>query len=73
MQYPTWLAENKSKISESEYSKYDKQRGIITDILAEFDKEQATDTDDVKNSRFEKIMDLMQKVRKRISVLFPLV
>ena len=62
LQYPDWLSKNKEKISESEYNNYTKQKDIIGDILKEFDKEKATDTDDEKNKRFDKIMGLMQRV-----------
>ena len=62
-QYPPWLETNKSKIKEAEYDSYSKQNDIIKQILAEFDKEGSSDTDDVKKQRFEKIMDLMQRVK----------
>ena len=68
LQYPDWLSKNKEKISESEYNNYTKQKDIIGDILKEFDKEKATDTDDEKNKRFDKIMGLMQKVSTLIAL-----
>ena len=68
LQYPDWLSKNKEKISESEYNNYTKQKDIIGDILKEFDKEKATDTDDEKNKRFDKIMGLMQRVSTLIAL-----
>ena len=61
-QYPKWLTDNEGKISEKEHSNYTKQNEIIKEILVEFEKEKATDAEDVKKQRFEKIMDMMQRV-----------
>ncbi|XP_045210492.2 peroxisomal biogenesis factor 19-like [Mercenaria mercenaria] len=61
--YPAWLTENKGKITDKEHTNYTKQSEIIKDILAEFETENSTDSEEVKKQRFEKIMDMMQKMQ----------
>ena len=61
-QYPKWLDENKSGTEASLYERYRTQHKIIEDICVEFEKETDREAEDVKKLRFEKIVDLMQKV-----------
>ncbi|KAG0346785.1 hypothetical protein BG004_000827 [Podila humilis] len=55
--YPQWLEENKGKISESEYARYEKQYGYVKEIVAFFDK---PDFDDKSETQSKSIIDLMQ-------------
>ncbi|KAF8952434.1 Peroxisome chaperone and import receptor [Haplosporangium bisporale] len=55
--YPQWLKDNKDKISESEYARYEKQYGFVNEIVAFFDK---PDFDDKNETQNKSIIDLMQ-------------
>ncbi|KAF9392073.1 Peroxisome chaperone and import receptor [Podila verticillata] len=55
--YPQWLKDNKDKISESEYARYEKQYGFVNEIVAFFDK---PDFDDKNETQSKSIIDLMQ-------------
>lgn len=61
--YPTWLAENKGKIDQAEYERFEKQQRLMQQVCAELEPEQESDPDDVKRKRFEKVLDLMQKMQ----------
>jgi peroxin-19 len=56
------LTDNEGKITQKQHSDYTKQNEIIKEILVEFEKEKAADSEEVKKQRFEKIMDMMQRV-----------
>ena len=60
--YPTWLEENKTKISSSDYEKYRKQEEIVTKLCVLFEEEKDDEADVTKKERLAKIIDLMQKV-----------
>ncbi|KAF9293760.1 Peroxisome chaperone and import receptor [Mortierella antarctica] len=55
--YPQWLKDNKDKISESEYARYEKQYGYVNEIVEFFDK---PDFDDKSEAQSKSIIDLMQ-------------
>lgn len=61
--YPDWLRDNQTKVKDDDYNKYSKQYDIIKDILVEFEEEKESDSEDVKKTRFDKVMDLMQKMQ----------
>lgn len=61
--YPSWLSENKAKISESEYQRYSKQHECMAQVCIEFESERPNDTEDVKNKRFEQILNVMQQMQ----------
>ncbi|ELT92282.1 hypothetical protein CAPTEDRAFT_224754 [Capitella teleta] len=62
--YPTWLSENKEKISSEEYSKYAKQNDLMGEIVREFDEEKDADSDESKRLRFDRIMNVMQQMQE---------
>lgn len=62
-QYPTYLKENKGKIPEKDYERYEKQLTILNEICAEFDKENKDTTEAEKKARFPKVMELMQQMQ----------
>lgn len=62
--YPVWMDENKSKLSETDYNRYIKQYEHIRQICVEFEKEKDDDTEQVKKERFQKLLELMQKVNE---------
>ncbi|KAG0042391.1 Peroxisome chaperone and import receptor [Gryganskiella cystojenkinii] len=55
--YPQWLKDNKDKISESEYARYEKQYGYVKEIVEFFDR---PDFDDKSDSQAKSVIDLMQ-------------
>ena len=52
--YPDWLADNRSKISDSEFDNYNKQFEVTKQICHEFEKAEPDS---------EQVMDLMQKMQ----------
>ena len=64
-QYPTWLEENKSKLSDDEFSRFTRQQELVSRVCLEFESEKPNDSDTVKKARTEKIMELMQNVSVR--------
>lgn len=62
--YPAYLAENESKLEASELETYRKQYELMTNICVVFEEEEMEDTPEVKNQRFEKLMDLMQQMQE---------
>lgn len=62
MQYPSWLTENKEKISSIEFTKYNDQQKIVHKLCLLFENEKETDAEDLKKQRSAKVVDLMQKV-----------
>ncbi|CAB3233861.1 unnamed protein product [Arctia plantaginis] len=61
--YPTWLAENKGKIDQAEFERFEKQQQLMNQVCNELEPEQESDPDDVKRKRFETVLDLMQKMQ----------
>lgn len=59
-QYPEWLEANKSSLSPEDRQRYEQQAKIMGEICAHFEREDQDPAD--KESTFENIMELMQKV-----------
>ncbi|KAL5020393.1 hypothetical protein ScPMuIL_003285 [Solemya velum] len=62
--YPKWLKTNESKVEKSKLENYKKQHSLIKSICTEFEAEKASDSDSMKNTRFQNILDLMQKMQE---------
>lgn len=62
LQYPPWLEEHKATLPADQYDNYCKQLEIMKKLVAEFEAESESDSEDVKRQRFQKIMDNMQQV-----------
>lgn len=60
--YPSYLDENKDKISSIDMDRYQKQQELFKVICAELEKESLNDSADVKNERFKIVLKNMQKV-----------
>ncbi|KAG0355393.1 Peroxisome chaperone and import receptor [Podila minutissima] len=58
--YPQWLQDNKGKISESEYARYEKQYGYVKEIVAFFDK---PEFDDKSDTQAKSVILLMQNMQ----------
>lgn len=63
-QYPKWLEDNSSKVSEKDLENYTKQFELMKTIVHEYESEGTGDSEDVKKKRFEKILDTMQKMQE---------
>lgn len=63
-QYPDWLRNNRDKIDRTEYDKYELQHKLMTSIIQEFDDERPTDSDESKRLRFERILNIMQRMQE---------
>ncbi|KAL4711373.1 hypothetical protein ACJJTC_019214 [Scirpophaga incertulas] len=61
--YPAWLAENKGKIEQSEYERFEQQLELMQKVCTELEPEQESDPEDVKRKRFETVLELMQKMQ----------
>lgn len=66
-QYPKWLEANKSSLSPEDFQRYEQQAQIMTEICGHFEGEKQ---ESEKESTFENIMDLMQKVDRSCSQLY---
>ncbi|KAI9274340.1 Pex19 protein [Phascolomyces articulosus] len=58
--YPDWLKENKDKLSQAEYEKYEKQHELCKQVVAKYD---ASNFDEKNEAQSREIMDLMQKMQ----------
>lgn len=66
-QYPKWLEANKPSLSPEDFQRYEQQAQIMTEICGHFEGEKQ---ESEKESTFENIMDLMQKVDRSCSHLY---
>lgn len=62
LQYPGWLEENKSKLSEADLKRYTSQLEIVQQIVAELEKEGAEDD----KQHLERMVELMGKVSNHL-------
>ncbi|XP_065055998.1 peroxisomal biogenesis factor 19-like [Rhopilema esculentum] len=62
--YPTWLKENKTKLSEDDYGRYVRQQELVSRLCCEFEGETENESDEGKKLRLDRIMDLMQKMQQ---------
>ncbi|ORY98056.1 Pex19 protein family-domain-containing protein [Syncephalastrum racemosum] len=58
--YPTWLAENKDKLSQSDYEKYEKQLDLCKQIVAKYEE---PGFDEKNEAHGKEVMDLMQRMQ----------
>eukprot|EP00088_Acartia_fossae_P017791 TRINITY_DN20191_c0_g1_i1.p1 TRINITY_DN20191_c0_g1~~TRINITY_DN20191_c0_g1_i1.p1 ORF type:complete len:260 (+),score=81.69 TRINITY_DN20191_c0_g1_i1:82-861(+) len=63
-QFPAWLEENKTKISQPEYENFESQYDITQKICAHFEKDDIGGTDEGKKENFQKILTLMEEMQK---------
>lgn len=62
MQYPDWLSANNGKVPKQQFDCYVKQFDIVSKLCDLYSSEKDADTQQVKDERFEKILDLMTEV-----------
>ncbi|XP_066931743.1 peroxisomal biogenesis factor 19-like [Clytia hemisphaerica] len=61
--YPSWLSENKEKLTPEDYLKYKSQNDIVVQLCDLFEQEADTDTEQTKKERTSKVVELMQKMQ----------
>nr|XP_032525858.1 peroxisomal biogenesis factor 19 [Danaus plexippus plexippus] len=61
--YPDWLRDNKGKLPQEDYERYEKQQSLMNQVCSELEPEQESDPEDVKRKRFEKVLKLMQQMQ----------
>ena len=61
--FPDWLADNRNKVSDEEFVKYNKQFELTKKICFLYEEEASSDTAEVKKKRFDLVMELMQKMQ----------
>ncbi|XP_059479954.1 peroxisomal biogenesis factor 19 [Neocloeon triangulifer] len=62
--YPGWLDENRATLPEEKIANIVRQQELMKKVCEELEKESASDTDDVKSKRFDKVLDLMQQMQE---------
>ncbi|XP_046447097.1 peroxisomal biogenesis factor 19-like [Daphnia pulex] len=62
--YPDWLADNRPKLEPAQFEKYNRQYAVMQQVCTEFENDNDTDDAATKNSRFEKILTLMQQMQE---------
>ena len=61
-QYPEWIGAHRDKLSDTDYKRYSEQLEVMRAVCDEFEKEQASDSQEEKQARFDKVMQLMHQV-----------
>lgn len=62
--YPAWLVENGDKIDAADKERYTKQQALFKVICVDLEQEKPDDSTDVKNERFKKVLENMQKLHE---------
>lgn len=68
--YPAWLAENGDKIDAADKERYMQQQELFKKICADLRQEKADDSAEVKNARFSRVLENMQRVRAAAADVF---
>ena len=61
--FPDWLADNRNKVTDEEFVKYNKQFALSKKICFLYEEEKDEESSDIKKKRFEKVMELMQEMQ----------
>lgn len=61
--YPDWLRENGDKVPNEDKERYEKQLKMMEDVCRELEQEKADDPADVKRTRFQKVLEMMQSMQ----------
>lgn len=62
--YPKYLEENADKLSAEDKDRYEKQLGLFKSLSIELESENPDDSQTIKQERFKKILDNMQKLHE---------
>ncbi|CAD6230554.1 GSCOCG00006817001-RA-CDS [Cotesia congregata] len=61
--YPDWLDEKKSNLAAADFERYTRQFLLMQKVCKELETEKSDDADEVKKSRFDKVLDLMHEMQ----------
>lgn len=61
--FPGWLQENDQKLSKEDKERFIKQKELMEEVCKELEGEKEDDSVDVRRTRFEKVLTLMQKLQ----------
>ncbi|XP_074599246.1 peroxisomal biogenesis factor 19 [Brevipalpus obovatus] len=61
--YPAWLDANRDKLEPDELSRYSSQLEYLQQVCSEFEAEQDSDSRQVKDERFQRILLIMKQMR----------
>merc|ERR1712012_1211288 len=61
--FPDWLADNRNKVTDEEFVKYNKQFALSKKLCFLYEEEKDEESSDIKKKRFEKVMELMQEMQ----------
>lgn len=59
---PEYIEKNKETLDKKDIDRYESQKKLMEEVLEELNKEQESDSEDIKKERFSKVLALMQKV-----------
>lgn len=59
---PDYIEKNKNTLAKEDIERYENQKKLMEEVLEELNKEQESDSNDLKKERFSKVLSLMQKV-----------
>lgn len=60
---PAYLEKNKDTLPKEDAERYENQRKLMEEVLEELNKENDSDSNEVKKERFSKVLALMQKLQ----------
>ncbi|CAG9861642.1 unnamed protein product [Phyllotreta striolata] len=60
---PEYIEKNKETLDKKDVERYENQKKLMEEVLEELNKEQESDSTDVKKERFNKVLTLMQKLQ----------
>ena len=62
--YPAWLHQNRSKLSDEDLNRYEKQLQLMRQVCDEFEAESPNDSASTKQERFQQILTTMQAMQE---------
>ena len=62
--YPAWLQEKRSALSSEELQRFEKQLHLMRQVCQEFEEETASDSEERKKLRFQRILATMQQMQE---------
>lgn len=64
---PDYIEKNRATLAKEDIERYENQKKLMEEVLEELNKEQDSDSAEVKKERFSKVLTLMQKVKSQKS------
>ncbi|XP_015792214.1 peroxisomal biogenesis factor 19 [Tetranychus urticae] len=61
--YPIWIEEHRTELDNKDLDRYTKQLNLMKQVCIEFEAENESDSSEVKDSRFQKILSIMQEMK----------